>query len=154
MTRARTYEEEANKLAKAIDIAIEAFQNECPSNFTPQHQDHLINTYIGWKESCLNPENKFRKLAALKYIINDLFTYFQEGSGPTVEFFWRKINEMGLDYQRENRLKKILERGKIKGRTEFEYVVDMFVVAQQNGMITTSEAQRLSDMLEKFELKG
>ena len=50
-------------------------------------------------------------------------------------------------------MKKILNRGKIKGRIEFNYVIDMFVVAQQNGMITKAEAERLNEMLEEFEGK-
>ena len=90
-------------------------------------------------------------MTSLKYDIESVFTYFQEGAGPTVEYFWNRIAEEKLDYTRENRLKKILDRGKIKGRVEFEYVIDMFVVAQQNGMITRDEALQLSDMLEKFE---
>lgn len=153
MPRTRTYEEEANKLAVAIDIAVEAFQNECPANFTAQHQAHFIKTYKEWKENSLNPEPQFKKLASLKYIVNDVFTYFHEGTGPTVEYFWKRIAEENLDYTRENRLKKILERGNIKGRIEFDYVIDMFVVAQQNGMITKDEALQLNDMLQKFEQK-
>jgi hypothetical protein len=151
MPRTPTYETESQKLAKAIDIAVEAFTKVCPENFTPENQDHFIKTYLGWKDSCLNPERKFKNLTSLKYDIESVFTYFQEGAGPTVEYFWNRIAEEKLDYTRENRLKKILDRGKIKGRVEFEYVVDMFVVAQQNGMITRDEALQLSDMLEKFE---
>jgi hypothetical protein len=149
----RTYEEEANKLSKAIDFAIEAFEKECPVDFEPHHQEHFINTYKGWKKSVLNPEPQFKKLASLKYNIDDVFTYFQEGAGPTVEYFWKKVDEAGLDYKRENRMRKILDRGKIKGRTEFNYVIDMFVVAQQNGMITREEAERLNKMLKEFEEK-
>lgn len=151
MPKTRTYETESQKLARAIDVAVEAFTKVCPENFTPENQKHIIRTYLGWKDSCLNPERKFKSLASLKYDIESVFTYFQEGTGPTVEYFWNKIAEKELDYTRENRLKKILERGKIKGRIEFEYVIDMFVVAQQNGMITRDEALQLSDMIEKFE---
>jgi hypothetical protein len=151
MPRTRTYETESKRLAKAIDIAVEAFTKVCPENFTPENQDHFIKTYLGWKDSCLNPDRKFKNLASLKYDIESVFTYFQEGTGPTVEYFWKKIAESELDYTRENRLKKILDRGKIKGRIEFEYVIDMFVVAQQNGMISRDEAVQLSDMLKTFE---
>ncbi len=137
----------------AIDIAIEAFQNECPANFTPHHQEHFINTYKRWKESCLNPEDKFRNLGSLKYTIQDVFTFFQEGSGPTVEYFWNKLEKAGLDFKRENKLGKILKRGKVKNRVEYDYVTDMLVVAQQKEIVTELEAQRLSEMLGKFENK-
>ena len=151
MSRTRTYETESQKLAEAIDLAVEAFTEVCPDNFTPENQIHFINTYLGWKEVCLNPERKHKTLASLKYDAEAVFTYFQEGTGPTVECFWNRLAEEKLDYTRENRLKKILDRGKIKGRVEFEYVIDMFVVAQQNGIITRDEALHLSDMIEKFE---
>ncbi len=154
MTLTKTYETESQKLAKAIDIAVDAFTHVCPKNFTKENQDHFIKTYLKWKESCLNPEAKYRNLQSLKYDINNVFTYFQEGTGPTVEYFWGKIAEAGLYYNRENRIKKILDRGKIRGRVEFECVVDMFVVAQQNGMITKDEALRLSDILKNYELKN
>lgn len=153
MPRTRTYETESQKLAKAIDIAVEAYTQVCPENFTPDTQKHVIDTYLGWKESCLHPDPKYKNLTSLKYDIESVFTYFQEGTGPTVEYFWKRIAEENLDYARENRLKKILERGKIKGRIEFDYVIDMFVVAQQNGMITKDEALQLNDMLKKFEQK-
>lgn len=153
MSKSRSYESEAKKLAAAIDIAIEAFQNECPSNFESHHQEHFINTYKGWKESCLNPEDKFKNLGSLKYTIQDVFTFFQEGSGPTVEYFWNKLEKAGLDFKRENKLGKILKRGKIKNRVEYDYVTDMLVVAQQKEMVTELEAQRLSEMLGKFENK-
>lgn len=151
MPKTRTYESESKKLVKAIDIAVEAFTVECPKIFSKEHQEQFISTYLQRKESILNPQPKFKTLTSLKYEIENVFTYFQEGAGPTVEYFWNKINEQKLDYKRENKLKKILERGKIRGRIEFEYVIDMFVVAQQNGMITRDEALSLSNMIEKFE---
>lgn len=151
MPKTRTYETESQKLANAIDIAVEAFTNVCPENFTLENQNHMIKTYQGWKESCLNPEPKFRNLSSLKYEIDAVFTYFQEGAGPTVEYFWNRIKGENLDYKRENKLKKVLDRGKIKGRVEFNFVIDMFVVAQQNGMISQEEAEQLNVMLEKFE---
>ena len=83
-----------------------------------------------------------------------MFTYFQEGSGPTVEYFWQKINEAGLDYVRENKLEKILKRGNIRGRIEYDYVTDMMVVAEQLGMVSKEEAQQLSNMLGAYEQRA
>ncbi|WP_339718124.1 hypothetical protein [Cyclobacterium amurskyense] len=120
MKKKRKYQEEASKLAAVIDIAIEAFKVECPPNFEKRHQEHTVSCYANWKESCLNPEPQFRNLASLQYSINDVFTYFQEGTGNTVEYFWKKIDEAQLDYKRENKLEKILNRGKIRGRIEYD----------------------------------
>lgn len=154
MSKNKTYESESQKLAKTIDIAVDVFTHVCPKNFTKENQDHFIKTYLGWKESCLNPESKYQNLSSLKYDIDNVFTYFQESSGPTVEYFWNRLAEEGLVYTRENKIKKILDRGKIRGRVEFAYVVDMFVVAQQNGMITKDEVLRLRDILKNYELKN
>ena len=154
MKKKRTYEDEANKLATAIDIAIEAFNVECPPDFERSHQEHTISCYANWKESCLNPEPQFRNLASLRYSINNVFTYFQEGKGKTVEYFWKKINEAKLDYKRENKLEKVLNRGKIKGRVEYEYVTDMIVVSEQVGMTSKEETIKLSDMLGEYESRN
>lgn len=151
MKKKRTYQEEANKLAAAIDIAIGAFKTECPADFDSSHQEHVISCYADYKEKCLNPEPQFRNLTSLKYLINDVFTYFQEGTGKTVEYFWCRIKEVGLDYIRENRLEKILNRGKIKGRIEYEYVTDMIMVAEQVGLITNEESITLSTMIGEYE---
>lgn len=151
MKKRKTYQEEANKLATAIDIAIEAFNAECPPDFEKSHQEHTISRYADWKEICLNPEPQFKNLAALKYVIHDVFAYFQEGTGKTVEYFWKKICEANLDYKRENKLEKILSRGKIRGRIEFEYVTDMILVAEQVGMTSKEETVKLSDMLREYE---
>lgn len=145
------YNTEAVRLAKAIGIAIDAFETYCPENFKPHQQQHMIDTYKGWKESALQPEQRYRNLTSLKYDIENVFTYFQEGTGPTVEYFWKRISEEGLDYARENKLKKILQRGKIRGRIEYDYVTDMLVVAQQVGMINQEEAQQLNDYLAVWE---
>jgi len=154
MKKKRTYQEEANKLAAAIDLAIEAFKVECPSDFTKSHQQHTISCYADWKESCLNPEPQFRNLTSLKHSINDAFTYFQEGTGRTVEYFWYRIKEEGLDYERENRLEKILKREKISGRIEYNYVIDMIVVAEQVGLTNNEEITKLSEMLGEYESKN
>lgn len=153
MKTKKTYEGEARKLGLAIDIAIESFKQKCPQNFNKTHQDHIISTYQNWKESCLNPNPQFKTLTSLKYTINDVFSYFQEGAGPTVEYFWKRVKEQGLDYKRENKLAKILTRGTIKGRIEYDYVTDMIVVAEQVGLTTKSETMKLSAMLEAYERK-
>lgn len=154
MKKKRSYQEEAERLAAAIDIAIEALQTECPVELDKHHQEQFISFYADMKQSCLNPEPQYRNLASLKFSINDTFIYFQEGTGKTVEYFWKKMAQTKLGYQRENRLEKILKRGKIRGRIEFDYVTDMLVVAEQTGMIDKNESKELSAMLGNYELKN
>ena len=73
--------------------------------------------------------------------------------GTTVEYFWKRLNEEGLNFNRENNLRKVLDRGKIKGRIEFDYIIDMFVPAQQVGLINQKEAKLLSEMISEYEAK-
>ena len=88
----QNYEVEANKLAHAIDIAIETFRQFPPQNLEKHHIDHFINVYQEWKEMTLHPEPKFKTVTSLKYKIHDVFTYFQEAEGETVEQFWKRIS--------------------------------------------------------------
>ena len=92
-------------------------------------------------------------MASLKYDIEAVFTYFQEAAGETVEYFWAKLNEAGLDYKRENKLEKILNRGKIKGDIEYNYVTDMLVVAEEVGLTTAVQNAQLNEILGVYESK-
>lgn len=149
----KNYEEEAQKLSQAIDIAIESYKTVPPKLWNSSHVELFTNHLIQQKQNVLFPEPRYKSLASLKYSIEDVFTYFQESSGETVEYFWEKIIASNLDYQRVNKLEKILKRGKIKGRLEYEYVKDIILVAQQTGMISQEESKQLSEMLEKYESK-
>jgi hypothetical protein len=153
MKKKKTYQEEAAKLIRAIDIAVESFEKYCPNDLDERSLKHIISCYKGWKDELLHPLPQYMNLASLKYQIENVFTSFQEGAGETVEYFWKRIKEEGLDYVRENRLKKILDRGRIKGRLEYDYVTDMIVVAEQVGLTTSEEAFRLGHMLDEFKTK-
>ena len=150
MKEKRNYQEEAEKLAKAIDIAVEAFRLHCPEKLK-SHQDHFIKCYLEWKDDALHPEHQYKNLTSLKYDEVAVFTYFLESKGEMIEYFWRRIKEAGLDYPREDKLAKIFQRGKIKGRIEWEYANDVIVAAEQEGRITEAEAMRLSEMIGEFE---
>jgi len=153
MKKRKTYQEEEAKLKRAIEIAVDSFEKYCPNDLDERSLKHIISCYKGWKEELLHPLPQYMNLASLKYQIENVFTFFQEGAGETVEYFWTRIKEEGLDYERENRLKKILNRGRIKGRIEFDYVIDMILVAEQVGLTTNEEAIKLGCMLEEFEIK-
>lgn len=151
MTEKRTYQSEAKKLSIAIDFAIEAFTKHCPDHFTSEFQNHTINAYLDCRVSCLNPDRENQTLESLDYEIDFVFSYFQEGVGPTVEYFWKKIEKAKLGYARINRLEIILTRGYILDSIEFHHVVDTFLSAQRSGNITRRDAFRLSEMLEQYE---
>ena len=90
MKQKRDYTTEAIRLAKAIDIAVEAFTKHPPKDMTEAFIQHTIKCYLEWKENALNPKPGFKSLASLKYIITDTFAYFNEASGPDVEYFLKR----------------------------------------------------------------
>jgi hypothetical protein len=151
MTPKRDYTTEAAKLAKAVDIAIEAFKKYPPKGMDESHVLHLVKVYSEWRYNALNPAPEYKKLSSLKYSIENVFTIFQERTGEAVEFFWRQIAKEELGYVREDKLRKVLDRGRIKGRLEFDYVTDAFIAAKQEGRVTEAEADLLSNMLGDFE---
>ncbi|RNI23119.1 hypothetical protein [Rufibacter latericius] len=147
----RDYNSEAEKVARAIDIAIESFSKYPPTGFNEAHVNQFIKVYSENKESALNPLPQYRKLASLKYIVNDILIFFQESKGEAVEVFWKKVNQENLGYKREDKLRKILDRGKIRGRIEYELAVDSIVAAEQEGRITKEEASLLGELIGAFE---
>ena len=151
MKKKRTYQEEVEKLCKAIDISIDAYRTYPPKDWTPDIVKMVTYNLEKDKLRRLDAEPKFRTLASLKYDIEAVFSHFQEGAGETVEYFWKKIREANLDYKRENKLENILNKGKIRGRIEYEYVTDMIIVAEQVGMTNKEETMKLSVMLGEYE---
>lgn len=149
----RSYEEESTNLAKAIDIGMQVIKNAPPKNFEPTHVHMFLKSYAEYKHNALYPDPQFRTLASLKYINDSFFSYYQEGAGKTVDLFWQEVKAQGLPYKRENRLKKILERKKIKSVIEYDYAVDTIVPFEQEGMINKKEAALLKQMIGDFEKK-
>jgi hypothetical protein len=149
----RTYEEEANNLIQAIDIAIDAFKNYPPNKFQPENIEKVVNIYLEQRNNVLNPQPEFRKVSSLKYTISDVFIYFQESGGKTVDYFWKEIKKAGLPYKRENKIAKILKRRTIKNVIEYEFIIDILVPYQQEGLINSNEALLLNKMIADFEKK-
>ncbi|MDR2009144.1 MAG: hypothetical protein LBQ22_01510 [Bacteroidales bacterium] len=148
------YKIEADNLAKAIDIA-----NEVIKTYNPEGWDNnIINFYIKnnleTRDNVLNPEPKFANLTSLKYAIESVFTSFQESSGKAYDIFWQKIKEAGLPYKRENKLAKILKRGKINNDLEYNFIVDVMIPYQQEGLIDKNDIIKLNEMIGKFENKS
>ncbi len=149
----KSYQNEVEKLFQAIDLAIEAYKKYPPKNWTPDIVTMVTTNLENDKNRITNAEKKFRTLGSLKYHVEAVFTFFQEGTGEAVEYFWKRIEEEGLDYERVNKLEKILNKGKIKGRIEYDYVIDMILVAEQKQLITTEELKKLNQMIGEYESK-
>lgn len=147
----RTYEEEASNLARVIDIAIDITQKHPPKEFQQGNIEHVINVYKKQKHMALNPKPQFKKISSLNYLVKDVFIYFQEGTGDDVEQFWKTIKEHKLPFKRENKLLKILKKGKIKNQVEYDYVIDTIVPFQQDKMIDNSQVEQLNQLIGNFE---
>lgn len=148
------YLQQAQELAKAIDIAIAAVQAHPPQDFTAENIQTFVKFYQDAKQSALEPEPAFATVASLKFTINNVLTYFLEASGEAVDQFWLAVKQQELPYKRKNRLAKILKRGKIKNKVEYNLVVDQIVVYQQEGLINATEFEALSQMIGEFEAAG
>ena len=146
------YTESSNNLVKAIDIAIDAFKKYPPKIWDTKTLDQVINTYSEFKNNAENPEPQFHNLKSLSYKINDVFIYFQEGSGDAVDKFWDKIKEVNLPYKRENKLGKILKRKKINNKIEYDFVIDVLVPYQQENLINKDDVILLNKLIGEFEL--
>jgi hypothetical protein len=148
-----TYKEQADNLSKAIDIAISSFQNYPPKGFDKSHIDHIINTYLDSRNKALNPEPQLEKVSSLKYIVEEVFTYFQESTGETVNVFWKQIKQENLPYQRKNKLDKILKRNKIKNKIEYDFITDVIVPYEQEGLLSKDDIKTLSQLLKEYKQK-
>jgi len=106
---------------------------------------------LSWKNNVQSPEPKFKNKQSLSYIINDVFVYFQEGSGDAVNYFWHQIKDSGLEFKRENKLEKIIKRKKIKSKIEYDCIIDIIIPYQQEGIINDDEVNLLHRLLLDFE---
>jgi len=148
------YIQEAQRLGKAIDIAIDSFLKYTPKDFEQKHTDHMVKVYQSLKEGLFNGDARWQNLTSLKYLVNDVFIYFQESSGAGVDYFWRQIADQKLGYKRENKVAKILKRNRIKDDIEYEFITDVMVPYEQENIITAEEAKILNELLVKFESKA
>ncbi|WP_166921246.1 hypothetical protein [Flavobacterium poyangense] len=138
-------------IIKVIDIAIYCFKNYTPKDWDVITFESFIKVYSECKEDVLNPEPQYDNLKSLKYVINDVFIYFQESSGNCVEEFWKEIKKQNLPYKRENKMVKILKRKKINSIQEYDFVIDVLVPYQQEGLINSSEVTLLNELIGRFE---
>lgn len=147
------YKDQAEALSKAIDIAIESIKKFPPKGFNSNHLDHFISTYLEFKNNVLNPELKYKNSKSLSYITNDVLTYFQESTGDAIHCFWEQINKQNLGFKRENKLNKILIRQKLKNQFEYDFIIDVLIPYQQEGLISEIEVHNLNQMILLYENK-
>jgi polyhydroxyalkanoate synthesis regulator phasin len=154
MNLKKNYETESIKLSRAIDIAIESLGKHAPNNWQKLDIENAIKTYLKFKDNVLNPLPEYKNLSSLKYHIQDVFIYFQETLNETTDYFWKQIEKEELGYERVDVLEKVLKKGKISSEAEFNYIVDIMVVAEQEGRISSKEIKKLNDMISVYEVRN
>lgn len=147
----KIYLEKAQNLSKAIDIAIDVVKKNPPKGFDQSLIDHFTKTYLESKNMALNPEPKYANTKSLSYIINDVFIYFQEGSGDDVNIFWKEIKKAGLPYKRENKMDKIFKRKRIKNQVEYDFVIDTMMPYKELGLLDNADIIVLNKFIGDFE---
>lgn len=105
------------------------------------------------KKELLDPGSRFRTVLSLRQTETDFFIYWNEASGPDVEQFWIQLMAIGLPFKRKDVLGIILKRGRIRGRTEYDIVMDTIIPAEQTGRISTLEAALLAKYLAEYEAR-
>ena len=144
-----TYQERAERLSKAVDIAVKIVNES--EQFGDDFKTPMINFCNQLKQMALNPEPQFKKVASIKYLENDFLTYWNESTDKEVDKFWIEIHKNGIDFEKKDTIKTVLKRGKIKDINEFDNLIDNIVVAEQIGRINQEQIIELNRMIGDFE---
>lgn len=144
------FEIEQKKLLEIIDVAFLAY-NKYENSYEPELFKNIIRFIAEYRKHAESP--KRRRLSNLNDITQMVLIYFQEGFGPDVDFFWNEIEARRIDLKRVDVLEKILRKKRISNDSEYDFVTDMLVEAQQTGQITEETAELLDHYLGIYEKK-
>jgi hypothetical protein len=146
------YEEQADKLAKAVDIAEQVIKGS--ADFNPALAKPMLDFGTQVKHKALNPEPQFKKIASLKYLESDFFTFWNESGGPDVDKFWDKVFESRLGYFRKDEIQDVLKRKRIKNIHEFHFITDNIVVYEETGRLNHEQVTELNEYIAEFERRN
>lgn len=149
MSKASKYNEQADKLAKAVDIAEQIIVDS--REFVEELKKAMLAFGADVKQSAISPEPQFKNLTSLKYLERDFFTFWNESSLPDVDRFWDRIFESKLGYVRKDTIHDVLKRKKIKSIHELDVVIDNMVVYEQCGRLSREQVIELSNYIGEFE---
>ena len=109
---------------------------------------------LDMRKSCIQREQRFMNMASVNMAINDFLVYYNEGGGPDVEEFWRRVQEAGLPFERKDVLRIVLNRDRVRTRSEYDIVIDTAIPASQTGRITEEQCSRLLQLAENYEQRA
>jgi hypothetical protein len=145
-----TYEQHAEKFARAVDIGLKILEE---ADISPRDKERLIRLAESDKEMALNPPPIYKKVASLNCIIAEQLYYWNEEKGRHVEQFWDELAKNGIDYKRKDIFKTVLKRSRINNLQEYDYILDEILVAHQSHRLTTEELEKLNELLLNYEQK-
>lgn len=148
-TRKLTYQERAERLANAIDVADKIVRNS--QTIPEDSKHHFLNWGREVRDNALNPEPQFKKVASIKFLENDFLIYWNEAKGPDIDEFWTEIHKNGIDFERKDTIQTVLRRNKIKDIHEYDSVIDNIAVAEQKGKIGQAQVKELNRLIGEFE---
>jgi hypothetical protein len=143
------YAEQADKFAKAVDIAEQVIKES--ADFNADLAKSMLDFGTQVKHMALNPEPQFRRLVSLKYLESDFFIFWNESIGRDVDKFWNRVFENKLGYVRKDAIQDVLKRKKIKNIHEFDFIVDNIVVYEQTGRLSEQQVIELNKYIAGFE---
>lgn len=146
-----TYQRDRTNLLKAIDIALYCFKVKPMPDLIGPGSGDFTDSYLYFKELLLKTNPLKGNKRNLRYHEESIFTFFNEGTGPTVELFWSEVKRANLPFERKNLLPRIIKRKRIKDEAEYNYVKDALVPMFQEGNITQAEFDLLSLYIDQFE---
>jgi hypothetical protein len=137
----------ADSFLAAIEIALPLQVAREKGHHLRQTLNHLVQLveFIG--------SGMAHTLRELGYLEDSFLTYWNEGPDSETHAFWEQVRVQGLPYQRVGHLGKILARGRIASRTEYEFAVDSVVIAEQDGRLTPADATLLAQLIEAYETR-
>jgi hypothetical protein len=145
------YEEQADKLVKAVNIAERIIKES--ADFNAELAKSMLDFGTQVKHMALNPEPQFRRIVSLKYLESDFFTFWNESSGADVDKFWHRVFESKLGYVRKNAIQAVLKRRKIKNVHELDFITDNIVVYEQTGRLNQEQLIELNKYIGEFEIR-
>ncbi len=150
----RKYSEYLIQIYVLCDLAVEHFKKQVgqqQSEIGVGMYKEMMSFYAEEKSDLKNLPKKYQTVATLRQLESDLLAFFNESDYVETEPFWKDVASLGLPFRRNDVVGKVLKRGKIRTRAEYDTVIDLIVPYSQEGKITAEDATRLNEMIGKFE---
>jgi hypothetical protein len=112
----------AAAFAAAIDVATKLMAAR-PARYDAQLRRH----HAELTKLALAPKPAFAKLASLRFLEQDFFTYWNETPEARATAFWRELAARKLPFERRDAPAEVLARGRITNAVDYEAIGDIGV---------------------------